>query len=501
MAMVSLADAVGTGSDALGAHPKRLHVVGRAGKENEKMCGEYTFHGFVDGRASYVKLGRQIMLRYSIAAQTWVFCRLDSVAQANNQLNAFAFADRHTADAIHPASMRIVWNVWDSELGSFAPDAQVAAVDAPEMVSFWACPRLNQSGRESIIGAYDLCGIFNGRPQYKQRKGVHVLKFEQSNRWVLMQPDLEGYIAISDEVFETYPDFDSLQWMFFDAPTRCWTIAPSCRTVTAPPRMRVVGFSQAIDGEYELAGLRNQRPCYQKIGFGTIIYYSEVSDRWLIDEDGSQPPSLIGQLITQAGRMFHSSEASGERCSGFAHALGATDPGFEMLQWHIWRHGHSRYMQEASVCVTAAPYSLYAVGRDDIRDNSEINGKYVLVGAHAGRPCYHHEGRQLRMFWLPGTASWAIGLIVSNSSTCVAVADDGNEASHPGDIKSTWSVFEQSRGFRLPDDKVQVITEADYLLSLKVQRQQFQPAIAAQHSLKLEGTSHWPTRHVAQFGA
>lgn len=455
--------------DAPGAAPPRsLHLVGRAAaRENGDICGEYVYAGLHHSRACYQKRGSATVIRYWPPMCRWVIDR-EGLRESDT---CVAFADDVGCD--HPANMELIWHVWESAACGHLPDAEVAAVDSPATLSLVG--RSSQRENHSINGEYELAAVHHGRPAYRQRNGEAVMRYHRpEKRWLIGAADARGNVcsAFAEGANALFPGAPGLHWHFWEAQRCSWLPDASVRTFDSPTLLHVIGRAGGaenarINGTYRLVGAHEGRPVYAKPGTHSVIKYSAKSDRWLVDCDGLQEPSLVSRLYQWA--LSGDASAAGEKCSAFAEAGGSPHPGSGALQWQVWESRAGRHKPDPAVRATTAPLALQVYGRDASRENGDISGEYLLVGAHNGRPAYLKSGTTHAIRFWPPMCRWVIdreGL--RNADTCVAFVDDPAEAEHPAGA-GPWHVFESSRGRHLPDLALGVVVPADAPLELRTE--------------------------------
>lgn len=443
------------------APPRVLHVVGRHGaRENSDLCGEYLLEGIHGGRAAYRKKGAATAIRFAPQVGRWVIDRQgfrDSdvvVAYADNSLNSD-----------HPGRPELIWHIWEPRAQAHVADAEVAALDAPAMISLVG--RARQLENFAACGEYQIYAVHHGRPMYKQKNGDVVLRYHSpEGRWLVSGFGAKGNVcsAFADGTGASHPGFAELQWNFWESKRNAFVTDPATRTLASPALLHIIGRAPdaengAICGTYHLAGAQEGRPMYVQPGTQKVIRYSSKSDRWLIDCDGLQEPSLMSKLYQWI--LSGDASAASERCSAFAPARGTLHPGTSALEWQVWEARAARHTFDPLVRGTTASLAVRVTGRESQRENGDIVGEYVLAGTHGGRPAYVKSGTRIALrFWAPARR-WVIdreGL--RNSDHCVAYADDPGESEHPC-IPGPWYVYESSRGCHLADTMVTVSSSAD----------------------------------------
>jgi len=434
--------------------PRSLHVVGRAAsRENSDLCGEYVLSGLIGGRAAYRQRGTATAMRYVAKARRWV---IDRTGFRDSDV-CVAYADA-SVETQHPGRPELIWHIWENRVQAHVPDADMSAVDAPAVVSLVG----RAPGREnsSACGEYEICAVHHGRPMYRQRNGGAVLRYHKpEGRWLASTAAMKGNIccAFAAGAAFPHPGFIPLEWHFWEPQRNGWMQDPATRTLAAPTAIHVVGRAanfenSLICGTYHLAGAHEGRPLYVQPGSQKVVRYSAKTDRWLIDVQGLKEPSLMSRLSQWI--LSGDAAAASERCSAFAPARGSLHPGFCALEWQVWESRGGRHVHDPLVRATTAPLALKVTGRDELRENGDIVGEYLLAGTHGGRPAYLKRGTRMVIRYFG--SRWVIdreGL--RHSDNCVAYADDRDDIDHPAGA-SPWHVYESSRGAHLEDRQVEV---------------------------------------------
>lgn len=441
----------------IGNCPTSLRVVGRsANRENSDICGKYVYKGILFGRAVYQHTGSSTVIRYWPPLRRWVIDR--EGLRESDVCVAFA-AD--TLGSEHPAHTELLWHVWEPSAQAHVPDSEVISVAAPQTITLVG----RAFGKENSIvnGRYELRGLCHGRPAYIHENGNLVIRYlQEEHRWAIAPVDEVGNncLAYAEAGLSTHPGVVDLLWWFYEPQWGIFLQDVATRSMLAPALLHVVGRMQQaensrINGTYLLAGVHDGRPLYVQPGTCSLIRYSSRSDRWLIDNEGLAKPSLASRLYYWI--MRGDPHAAEERCSAFADADGTDHPGFAALQWHVWVTSRGSHIYDPAVCATCAPLALQVRGRAPDRENGDINGDYVLVGAHCGRPAYQKTGTLLVIRYWPPMNRWVISRQgFQATDACVAFAEGMPDATYPAEICSQWHVYESSRGCHLPDPYVQL---------------------------------------------
>eukprot|EP00428_Durinskia_dybowskii_P025399 CAMPEP_0170241890 /NCGR_PEP_ID=MMETSP0116_2-20130129/20716_1 /TAXON_ID=400756 /ORGANISM="Durinskia baltica, Strain CSIRO CS-38" /LENGTH=533 /DNA_ID=CAMNT_0010492735 /DNA_START=24 /DNA_END=1622 /DNA_ORIENTATION=- len=448
-----------------GGRPEVVQVAGRAAtRENSSLCGEYLFAGMHAGRPAYRKRGSDTAIRYHPSHRRWVIDR-DGLRDSDICVAyADAIASRCSGPALHPADSGLQWHVWETPAAAHVLDMDLVVLDAPRHLSF--------VGRSpAAAGRYELVGVHHGRPSYRQIGGAgYVIRFYgPDSRWLLAAPGNVGTTcsAFAEGADLAHPASGDMLWRFWDGTRKAFYPDVSAKALSCPPAVHIVGRLTVNDdpklcGTYQLTGTHDGKPMYSLPGTRNILRFSARCDRWLIDCEGMEKSEKSGIFSRLRNFIFNSDEAaSGERCNAYADARGSLHPGVLALEWHVWESRSGRFWQDTAFRCTTAPLVVNVRGRDPSRDNAEVCGDYLLVGAHSGRPAYvKRDSRMALRFWSPASR-WCIdpeGL--RESDCCAAFMDDAGAEDHPAE-PGKWHVFETSRGRHLPDPCVVASVPAD----------------------------------------
>lgn len=106
-----------------------------------------------------------------------------------------------------------------------------------------------------------------------------------------------------------------------------------------------------------------------------------------------------------------------------------------------------------------APSMLRIFGRSTGRENSDIVGEYIQIGAAHGRPVYRQQGSTTVIRYWPPQKRWVIdreGL--RESDVCVAFAAESLDWPHPAYPHLIWSVWETTAQAHVSDTQVIAIS-------------------------------------------
>eukprot|EP00440_Ansanella_granifera_P060491 gb/GFBE01065565.1/.p1 GENE.gb/GFBE01065565.1/~~gb/GFBE01065565.1/.p1 ORF type:complete len:497 (+),score=55.70 gb/GFBE01065565.1/:1-1491(+) len=436
--------------------PLTLRVAGRVGRENSDICGEYVRGSLLHhGRPVYYQQGSTTVIRYWPHQRRWVIDR-EGIRDSDV---CVAFAPEDGSDFEHPAHAQLIWWIWESAFHTFVQDAEVISTSAPKAITLVG----RGQGRECdwVNGSYELRGVCHGRPAYVHSQLSLTIRYlKEDNRWLLSDTAQDGPVcrAFAEAGSSEHPGHPQLDWWFVEPQLGTFVFDADTRTLDAPATVQVIGrhpeaANARVNGSYALAGIMDGRPAYVQPGTRKLIRYSSRTDRWLIDADGLLEPSLASRLYYWIFRG--DLNAAGDRCIAFAEAYGAEHPGLATLDWHVWES--STFVPDPWVRCTTAPLALQVRGRAAGRENGFLNGEYVLIGTHNGRPAYQKRGSNIVIrHWPPNR--WLIdcgGLRVSDA--CTAWAESSPDSAHPADRCSVWYVWESCRGCHVQDPCIDVL--------------------------------------------
>lgn len=445
--------------------PRKLYIVGRhPEKQNGDICGEYICTGARHGRAVYQKPETGMAIRWWPPMSRWLIDR-EGVREAEV---CVAYAD-DTRDCEHPAQTDLVWHIWDPVEQHHVRDMEVMAVDAPPTLTLVG----RGQGREhsSANGEYQLTGACHGNPLYSKRCGDYIICYQkQRNCWMLTTPrefQNNNCFAFAFAGNTRHPGHNELQWNVHESSSGGFVHDPAVQVVQAPGILHIIGRDPQVDnarinGTYHLAGVRDGRPLYVMPGTRHVIRYSAKHDWWLIDCDGLAQPSWKDRLY----QWLLDGESGNDRCCAYARACGATHPGHVALEWQVWDTRRSQHIPDPCVRSVIAPLVVQVVGRDAHRENSDINGEYMLSGTQDGHPAYCKPGSNLVIRFFRPSGRWGISREgLQNTDSCVAFADIP-DSQHPAEAGIKWNVFEASRGLHLADPNVSVEVPGDAPIEL-----------------------------------
>jgi hypothetical protein len=227
---------------------------------------------------------------------------------------------------------------------------------------------------------------------YRHRLGTAVLRFNAPDgRWLLAGPEMAGNSCVAFAEPGLLSGLSGLHWHFWEARRGAFQLDSNVHVLAAPPRVHVVGrclgkANAQINGTYHLAGIHESRPVYIQPGTQKVIRYVASSDRWIIDCEGLQEPSLLSRFYHWV--LTGDAAASEEKCTAFAQAHGAGHPGYCALEWEVWEASSGRHVLDPCVRATTAPLVVRVCGRALGQENGDIAGDYHLVGTCQGRPAF-----------------------------------------------------------------------------------------------------------------
>jgi len=363
----------------------------------------------------------------------------------------------------HSAPLGLTWNVWNSNAKDFVSDANLMALDAPDVTFI--------SRRADISGTYVFAGVSQGYPYYAN--GDMLIRYHPEGRkWLVAGTKHKGNncIAYAESQDTLHPGYAFLKWHVWSAASGQWNADGNCHCLAAPSVIHVLGrHAQAcnarICGTYHLVGVREGRPLYLLPGKKAVIRYAPELDRWLIDFDALAEPGILGRILQWA---FN--QETSDACSAFADAHGSSHPGHVDLEWHVWETQQGRAVLDPCVRATSAPLKLQVTGRGPAQENGDISGEYFLVGLHKGWPAYQKKGSTMAI--RKERSRWVIdreGL--RDSLMCVAYASATPGFQHAGDGGSQrWHVYESRSASHALDLSIQVRVDEPEEASAKRQR-------------------------------
>ena len=135
----------------------------------------------------------------------------------------------------------------------------------------------------------------------------------------------------------------------------------------SPTLLHVIGRAWGaenarINGTYRLVGAHEGRPVYAKPGTHSVIRYSAKSDRWLIDCDGLQEPSIVSRLYQWV--LNGAASAAGEICKVRQAAVSRTAVSHNFLWLGGWAFAAPCYWSfrryDWKARALAIPFLFYA---------------------------------------------------------------------------------------------------------------------------------------------
>jgi hypothetical protein len=438
--------------------PKSLRIIGRQPtRENADICGRYLLVGSNEGYPVYQNDTNSIAIRFWKPLGRWVLDR--SGIRDSDVAVAFAMGP---ANCFHPAHPDLIWHVWESAARAHVPDSEVVAVDAPDRLTFVG---RDPTKENSVLnGTYHMACVIHGRPAYQKQQGEHggltVRYHAPIGRWLVsFNKDIgnTSCTAFAEAGNSTHPGEFGMRWQFWEAQRKTFVLDQSAGFADAPEKVRVLGRAPntpgaIINGTYHLASIHGSRPLYVNMDTQAVIRYSTKNDWWLIDCEGLQKPSLLSRIYQWA--WSGDIESAFDRCTAYCDAHGVGHPGDMDLMWHIWDPLSEQHKLDSDVMTTAAPHSLEVSGRDAIRENAEINGRYELSGAKKGRPVYRKVGSDMALYFSRFN-KWVLDRHgVSDNGVFVAYTEDTSAAELPG--QATWHVWDNARGTFVIDPAVSI---------------------------------------------
>jgi len=305
--------------------------------------------------------------------------------------------------------------------------------------------RNKERENQDLQGVYHrIKGLHHGRPAYRKVGATTCIRYwSPADRWLIDREGLQESDtcnAYAEKCGSPHPAQEDIVWCVWETSHRAHVRDPELLVTSAPPSLQVIGRqlgkeNWALNGEYQLVGLRQGRVAYQKVNAQHAIRYWGLGDRWLIDFEGLRDVDV---------------------CNAYADARGASHPGTPELEWHVWDSARSKHVQDNCLQCIVAPAVVEVVGREAPKENVSMNGSYYLCGLHAGRPAYMKtdgSGHAIR-YW-PREDRWLLDLDgLRDADICNAYAEARGGHYHPGSLDIVWNVWETSRGKHLTDDCV-----------------------------------------------
>lgn len=340
--------------------------------------------------------------------------------------------------------------------GGFSPDTSFPPADSAEAPDFSTADeelptvvrvvgRGNLRENSDLCGEYRLIGTHHGRAAYRKLGTCTVIRYwSTDDRWLIDREGLQesdNCNAYADPPGSWHPAHEELFWHIWETSAGRHVADPEFLVTPAPESIQVIGRATgkenaAMNGEYTLLGLHQGKVAYQKKGTRHTIRYWSRTDRWLIDMDGMRHLDV---------------------CNAWADARGTRHPGNPSLCWHIWDTDKKRHTVDIQVQCLVAPRVVELVGRDGLKENASMNGSYVLVGMHEGRPAYQKPGMGHAIRYWPPEDRWLVDLEgLREVDLCNAYADARGK-DHPGDPGLVWHAWETSRGRHIADHAVRAL--------------------------------------------
>eukprot|EP00746_Dinoflagellata_sp_MGD_P087290 gnl/MRDRNA2_/MRDRNA2_34637_c0_seq1.p1 gnl/MRDRNA2_/MRDRNA2_34637_c0~~gnl/MRDRNA2_/MRDRNA2_34637_c0_seq1.p1 ORF type:complete len:959 (+),score=117.30 gnl/MRDRNA2_/MRDRNA2_34637_c0_seq1:112-2988(+) len=312
-------------------NPETIQCRGRrAGKENDRINGEYTLVGLHQGKVAYQKLGTQHVIRYWPQDDRWLI-DFEGLRDCG-VCNAFCDADGTS----HPGHGTLHWNIWETTRGKHIPDPDVRTFTAPG-----SCEMIGQeiiSDNVTINGTYELMGLHDGKPWYQQGVNGHCIKFNfEKHQWQLDPEDFGGVCKAFAEVADTeHPGSKDLVWHVWAIACRRYITDAAMKSFTAPRFVEIKGrakgkSNRSINGLYHVCGFHKGLPAYRKVGkvpSNHTIRYWPPADQWIIDAEGIRDIGLA---------------------NAWAHANCADHPGYPSLIWHVWEQSWGQHLADEDI--------------------------------------------------------------------------------------------------------------------------------------------------------
>lgn len=318
------------------SNPETIQCRGRrAGKENDRLSGEYRIIGLHQGKPAYQKIGTDHVMRYWPQDDRWLidFEGLRDCGICN------AFCDARGTS--HPGHGYLQWNVWETTRGKHISDPDVRTFVAPSAIEIMGQEIIAEN--RCINGTYELIGLEKGRPAYRQGRDGHCIKFNSEKDQWQIDPQDQGAVckAFAEAMGTEHPGCRRLTWHVWASACRRYITDNAMRAFTAPRFVEIKGrgkgkSNRSINGVYHICGFHKGQPAYKKVGkvpTNHIICYRPGEDRWVIEAEGRHESGLA---------------------NAFANAYGADHPGFPTLIWHLWEESWGQHMADEDV--VAAPW-------------------------------------------------------------------------------------------------------------------------------------------------
>lgn len=271
-------------------------------------------------------------------------------------------------------------------------------------------------------------------------------------------------MAYADGHGSQHPASPEVKWNFWAPERDTFMVDERAGAVVAPSFVHVLGrlqnsLNSRINGSYELVATCHGRPVYLQRGTQHIIRYTAKTDSWLICCDDAPQPNRLNRFLQWI--FTGDSNATEDTCTAFAKSHGKPHPA-HALEWQVYDTTRGAFQPDSGVTITEAPLVVNVSGREDGRVGNNINGTYTVAGALNGCPLYKKVGAHLVLYYFT-RGRWNIGRSVHavDSGMCIAFADDLFSEDHPGNLRSGWHVWEESRGRHLLDSKVSLTVATD----------------------------------------
>jgi len=160
--------------------PRYLILGGRGRlRDFNQINGVYLLHGLFHGRPAYVKAGGKHAIRYWPREDRWL---LDLQGLRSSD-SCSAFAEAHDGQD-HPASISLIWHIWEPSRSRFIVDGQVRTTTAPVSISVEG--RLPLRSYSEMNGVYLMCGFHDGLAYYKKDDADHEIRYDVSlDQWIV----------------------------------------------------------------------------------------------------------------------------------------------------------------------------------------------------------------------------------------------------------------------------------------------------------------------------
>lgn len=236
-----------------------------------------------------------------------------------------------------------------------------------------------------------------------------------------------------------------------------------------PPTLHIFGRplereNGDICGEYSYVSKRCGYPAYLNRTTGMAIRFWAPLGRWVMDRAGIRDSDVCVAYAPAAASCSH--------------------PANPELIWHIWDSVAGMFLADDQVLAVDGPKELVAVGRDARRENSNINGKYVLAGVVHSRAAYRHEQEDLLIRYHSQEDRWLVSSSASapDGTVCRAWADAGS-SKHPADPQLKWMIRESEQNEFVRDPALGVVVAPEIINVLGRHPQAFNAGINGTYHL------------------